>query len=355
MTESLKFLQNMQEITQLEIDQLDAAGQLTDVWNRPTIVKLPESYLKKLAAASFTPGIFLLAPSSVIRGALLVDSKHRLLIWQNLRSCTQHHLEQAGSAIWFGLNQHWPKIHKTFENELPLPEHILENHNSYELEKRMLSAVRNGDDSSYQHYFRLLTSSGAFGQVAKDRLRNQKNLLICHITLLTRQAIEGGLAPNEAFALSDQLCQQVESLQTIEQLNARLQAIGQIFIQRIQTTRQAQNNKKGLLTQKIEAALRDHCGQNYSLDDLAHDLQRDKYYLAHLYKQETGQTINQYENSYRISRFKSMLLWTDQPITEIAAVLGFATPNYASRCFKKIVGIAPQQYRQRHQLKLLQQ
>ena len=49
MTESLKFLQNMQEITQLEIDQLDAAGQLTDVWNRPAIVKLPESYLKKLA------------------------------------------------------------------------------------------------------------------------------------------------------------------------------------------------------------------------------------------------------------------------------------------------------------------
>ena len=77
------------------------------------------------------------------------------------------------------------------------------------------------------------------------------------------------------------------------------------------------------------------------MDDLAHDLQRDKYYLAHLYKQETGQTINQYENSYRISRFKSMPLWTDQPITEIAAVLGFATPNYASRCFKKIVGIAP--------------
>ena len=142
---------------------------------------------------------------------------------------------------------------------------------------------------------------------------------------------------------------------TIEQIISTLQASGQIFIQRIQKTQHGQNSQKGLLTQKIEAALRDHCGQAYSLDDLAHDLQRDKYYLAHLYKQETGQTINQYENSYRISRFKSMLLWTDQPITEIAAVLGFATPNYASRCFKKIVGIAPQQYRQRHQLKLLQQ
>lgn len=53
MTESLKFLQNMQEITQLEINQLDAAGQLTDVWNRPAIVKLPNSYLKKIGCCRF--------------------------------------------------------------------------------------------------------------------------------------------------------------------------------------------------------------------------------------------------------------------------------------------------------------
>lgn len=46
--------------------------------------------------------------------------------------------------------------------------------------------------------------------------------------------------------------------------------------------------KKSLLTQKNEAALREHCGQDYSLDDLANDLQRDKFYLAHLYKNETG-------------------------------------------------------------------
>ena len=123
--------------------------------------------------------------------------------------------------------------------------------------------------------------------------------------MLTRQAIEGGLATNEAFALSDQLCQQVESLQTIEQLNARLQASGQIFIQCIQKTQQVQNSQKSLLTQKIEAALRDHCGQTYSLDDLAHDLHRDKYYLAHLYKQETGQTINQYENSSVLRRIST--------------------------------------------------
>jgi len=30
-----------------------------------------------------------------------------------------------------------------------------------------------------------------------------------------------------------------------------------------------------------------------------------------------------------------------QPITEIAASLGFATPNYASRCFKKFVSTSP--------------
>ncbi|MGY5211149.1 helix-turn-helix domain-containing protein [Limosilactobacillus mucosae] len=353
MNDSLKFLQTMQKITQLEINVLEDSSTFTDVWGRSSIIKLPKDYLNQLATAPLTPGVFLLAPNSEIRGALLVDDNHRLLIWQNLRSCTQQHLEQSSSVIWFGLNQQWPKIHKTYENELPLPEHILESHNSYNLEKQMLIAVRNGDDSSYQYFFRLLTSSGDFGQVAKDRLRNQKNLLICHITLLTRQAIEGGLSPSEAFALSDQLCQQVEALQTIEQLNAKMQSIGQLFIERLQNERQAQASQKSLLTQKIEAALREHCGQGYSLDDLANDLQRDKFYLAHLYKHETGQTINQYENSYRISRFKSRLLWTDQPITEIAASLGFATPNYASRCFKKFVGTSPQKYRQAHQLNFL--
>ena len=90
-----------------------------------------------------------------------------------------------------------------------------------------------------------------------------------------------------------------------------MQSIGQLFIEHLQKERQAQAGKKSLLTQKIEAVLRDHCGQEYSLDDLANNLQRDKFYLAHLYKNETGQTINQYENSYRISRFKSRLLWTD--------------------------------------------
>ncbi|WP_180363180.1 helix-turn-helix transcriptional regulator [Limosilactobacillus mucosae] len=56
----------------------------------------------------------------------------------------------------------------------------------------------------------------------------------------------------------------------------------------MQKERQAQAGKKSLLTQKNEAALREHCGQDYSLDDLANDLQRDKFYLTHLYKNETG-------------------------------------------------------------------
>ncbi len=216
MKDSLKFLQAMQEITQLEINLLDGSDTFTDVGGRPAIIKLSKDYLNQLAKAPLTPGVFLLAPNSEIRGALLVDDNHRLLIWQNLRNCTQQHLEQSGRAIWFGLNQAWLSLYKTYENELPLPEHVLESHNSYNLEKQMLIAVRNGDDASYQHFFRPLISSGDFGRVAKDQLRNQKNLLICHITLLTCQAIEGGLSPSEAFALSDQLCQQIEALQNIE-------------------------------------------------------------------------------------------------------------------------------------------
>lgn len=355
MSNLVKFLQNIQQITATELNILTADGQLQSLNGQPSTLKLPSNYLIQLNQQTLTPGIFMLPPNSQIHGALLVLSNEsfNIIAWQNINYSSPQHLKQVCTTIWFGLYHQWPNINEALTEELPLPEHIFKNHNSYSLEKKMLMAVRQGNDEEYHHFFSQLTASGEFGKVANGQLRNQKNLLICSITLLSRQAIEGGLAPSEAFAISDRLCQQVETLNSIDNLEAFHQEVAHVFIQRIKQHQAKQTSKMGLLTQKIELSLRQHCGDKRSLDDLAKELHHDKYYLAHLYKQETGQTIGQYENSYRISKFKSRLLWTNQPITEIAAELGFATVSYASRLFKKLVGISPQKYRQRHQITTL--
>ncbi|MCB2795335.1 AraC family transcriptional regulator, partial [Listeria monocytogenes] len=52
----------------------------------------------------------------------------------------------------------------------------------------------------------------------RSRLRNEKNLAICLITLVTRAAIDGGLYPETAFTVSDLYIQHIEELQDAEEV-----------------------------------------------------------------------------------------------------------------------------------------
>lgn len=276
--EFLKYLQTMQQTTQIRFGFINDSDRFSDVFGTKATIRF-----SKRLRCSMSPGIYMLAPNSRIRGALLISPKSRgmrLLAWQNVRFCTRQYLCDTSSAVWFGMFHEWPIIHNSTTDELPLPEIVLETHNSYLYEQRLLEAVKNGDFQTYYYYFCRLTGSADFGRVANGRLRNRKNLLICAVTLLTRQAIKGGVVPNEAFALSDFFCQQIESKDDARSLNAIVQALGHSFIKLIQKYKRERTAKLSPLAQKIEMNLRQHCGEKRTLDDLARELKRDKYYLA---------------------------------------------------------------------------
>lgn len=66
---------------------------------------------------------------------------------------------------------------------------------------------------------------GRAGTLAGDSLRQQKNLIICTATLVTRAAIRGGLNPEQAFTLSDLYIQKAElmtDLLSLTRLNAQM-------------------------------------------------------------------------------------------------------------------------------------
>ncbi|MDH6247953.1 AraC family transcriptional regulator [Mycobacterium sp. OTB74] len=47
----------------------------------------------------------------------------------------------------------------------------------------------------------------------------------------------------------------------------------------------------------------------------------------------------------RIERAKTLLLTTEQSITEIALAVGFSTPNHFGTAFRRRVGVLPRTYR----------
>lgn len=103
---------------------------------------------------------------------------------------------------------------------------------------------------------------------------------------------------------------------------------------------------KRLSIKEIKDFLDDHYIEKLSLDDLAARFYINKQYLARIFKEQYGFTVNGYLSRVRITNAKSMLRFSDKNIEEISTSVGFSDPNYFSRTFKKLEGISPSQYRE---------
>lgn len=66
-------------------------------------------------------------------------------------------------------------------------------------------------------------------------------------------------------------------------------------------------------------------------------------------KKETGKSVLQWVDWFRIEYCKNQLLYSDQRVLVLAEELGFSTAEYFSRYFKAHTGMSPMQYKERHQ------
>jgi len=81
--------------------------------------------------------------------------------------------------------------------------------------------------------------------------------------------------------------------------------------------------------------------------DISQYANRSSSYICTLFKNETGQTINQYLTDYRIKMSKQFLSDPRYRITDISAKVGYSDGNYYSKAFRKIVGLSPSEYREK--------
>jgi len=84
-----------------------------------------------------------------------------------------------------------------------------------------------------------------------------------------------------------------------------------------------------------------------TLADVAHHVGLSTNYLATLFKQKVGRTIIDFLTEVRIEEAKHLLTETDAKVAEIAEQVGYHSPYYFSRAFKKAVGCSPRTYRER--------
>jgi len=110
------------------------------------------------------------------------------------------------------------------------------------------------------------------------------------------------------------------------------------------------DEKHSPIVWKVQRYIYNNLSKPLSLEELAKHVNLSVTYLCSLFKDETGQTINNYILDVRIRRAKLLLEATDMHINEIAAASGFSSSNYFIKSFKKITGATPQDYRNKHRV-----
>ncbi|MDF2721432.1 MAG: hypothetical protein K0Q59_1107 [Paenibacillus sp.] len=93
--------------------------------------------------------------------------------------------------------------------------------------------------------------------------------------------------------------------------------------------------------------LSQHYAEDITLEELSKKFYLDPYYLCHLFKKTTGETIRQFVLFTRIHHAKVLLILTDLPISEIAAKVGFSNFSYFGAIFKRQEGVVPRTFRQK--------
>lgn len=81
-------------------------------------------------------------------------------------------------------------------------------------------------------------------------------------------------------------------------------------------------------------------------DMLSRELNNTYSYLAGIFSEITGSTIQKYYIAQKIERAKELLDYDELTLSEIADRLNYSSVAYLSNQFKKITGLAPSTYKQ---------
>lgn len=223
-------------------------------------------------------------------------------------------------------------------------------HDSYAFERNLLQCVRDGDVK------RLITIQKYSGNVDigtltrnHDELRQLKNTLISATTICTRAAIEGGLSPAIAYALSDYYIQNSEAQIEINNVQRLIQEMFLDFTQRVQNVKVVQAYSE--ITRRCIAHINEHIREDIDYQAMADHIGITKNYMLAKFKKDTNESMVDYIKAQKIKEAKELLKFSEYSIVEISERLSFSSQSFFTSCFHAICGMTPKQYRDAYKLK----
>jgi len=98
------------------------------------------------------------------------------------------------------------------------------------------------------------------------------------------------------------------------------------------------------LMSRARQYIQQHYARPVSLDDIAEELHVSGYYLSHVFSSESDFTLFSYLTTVRMERAKALLLGVGMNVSQIARAVGYQSPNYFSKVFRRHFGCSPREF-----------
>jgi AraC-like DNA-binding protein len=134
--------------------------------------------------------------------------------------------------------------------------------------------------------------------------------------------------------------------------NISIEQRDQLKIALLDSGLELMDDKRAVLIEKIKNTIVEmvhHSDEiikiNFS-DYLSEKLNHDYTYLANLFSEVQGTTIEHFIISHKVERIKELIIYDELNITEIAWKMNYSSVAHLSNQFKKVTGLSPSHFKQ---------
>ena len=111
------------------------------------------------------------------------------------------------------------------------------------------------------------------------------------------------------------------------------------------------DDNKAILIEKIKKVIIEmvhHSDEKVKINfsfHLSEKLQHNYTYLANLFSEVQGTTIEQFIIQHKIERIKELIIYDELSITDIAWKMNYSSVSHLSNQFKKVTGLSPSHFK----------
>lgn len=161
------------------------------------------------------------------------------------------------------------------------------------------------------------------------------------ITLLSRVAIDGGARTDSIFELTCKFMSLLGQEQNFDDICALLQDAVESFM----SSMFIRQDKGNIHVRQALRFIHDNYAQKLTLERVAEYVGLSSSHLSVLFRQNVGQSFREYLCRLRVEESKHLLLSTEYSLTDIAIAMGFVDQSHYCKAFKQITGISPGKFR----------